>query len=208
MRACAHTHTQSTAWAPVHSPSTGQCLCSQHKHAAFLRSLAERNLRERASAQQGGHEPSRDAARAEKGNRTQERLPWSNKMLTVEEFLTQGVQHQPSSKAWVFSNLSSTARAMSLPSLTAQFLLRQLTQSPLLCPPGQSCRWATSTAARLLSASRERINQITHEEKPFYQEGDQDHRDGGGSAFGDIQYSTGQCPEQAALYDHTLNMGL
>lgn len=70
---CSHTHT-ATAWAPVHSPSTGQCPCSQHKHAAFLGSLAECNLREGAPAQQGGHEPSRDTARAEKGNRTQERF--------------------------------------------------------------------------------------------------------------------------------------
>lgn len=42
------THTHSYCVGPVHSPSTGQCLCSQHKHTAFPRSLAECNLRERA----------------------------------------------------------------------------------------------------------------------------------------------------------------
>lgn len=54
----------------------------------------------------------------------------------------------------------------------------------------------------------ERINQLTHGEKPFYQEGDQDKRDGGGSALGDTQYPTGQCPKQAALHDHTRSIGL
>lgn len=52
------------------------------------------------------------------------------------------------------------------------------------------------------------MNQLTHEEKPFYQEGDQDQRDCGGSALGDTQYPTGQCPKQAALHDCTLSMGL
>lgn len=49
----------------------------------------------------------------------------------------------------------------------------------------------------------ERINLLTREEKPFYQEHDQDQRDGGGSALGDTQYPTGQCPKQAALHDST-----
>lgn len=65
-------------------------------------------------------------------------------MLTVEEALTRGAQHQPSSKAQIFSNLSSTTCATSLPSLTARTVSPQTayTKSASFL----SCRWAISSS--------------------------------------------------------------